>query len=62
MSPEFRAAERVTCIRLVCADCGGPAQGNVSYSDGSGEVCDSCAAADDGTPLEPAPRATTEVS
>ena len=46
MSPEFRAAERVISIRLICTECGKPAQGNASWTDGSGEICDACIAKD----------------
>ncbi len=45
MSPEFRAGERETHISLKCTECGGKAEGNVSWTDGSGEVCDKCDAA-----------------
>ncbi len=42
MSPEFRQGERETHISLKCTECGGEAEGNVSWTDGSGEVCDKC--------------------
>lgn len=42
MSPEFRAGERVISIRLICTECGKRAQGNASWTDGSGEICDTC--------------------
>lgn len=45
MNPEFRAGERnVTPPRLTCTECGGRAEGNVAWSDGSGEICDACSA------------------
>lgn len=47
MTPEFRAGERVTTIRLVCTECGGKAEGNSSWCDGSGEICDACVAKDE---------------
>lgn len=47
MSPEFRAAERVISIRLICTECGKPAQGNASWTDGSGEICDACVEKDE---------------
>ena len=46
MSPEFLAGERVVTIKLFCTECGKPAQGNHSWTDGSGEICDKCAAED----------------
>lgn len=42
MSPEFRAGENPKEIKLTCTECHGPAEGNVSWTDGSGEVCDKC--------------------
>lgn len=47
MTPEFRAGERDINPRLTCTECGGPAQGNASWTDGSGEICDSCTERDD---------------
>lgn len=47
MSPEFRAGERVVSVKLCCTECGGRAQGNHSWTDGSGEICDACAEADE---------------
>jgi hypothetical protein len=38
----FRQGETVREIRLICTECGCPAQGNASWTDGSGEVCDKC--------------------
>lgn len=42
MNPEFRAGEREARERLECTECGGPAEGNHSWADGSGEICDAC--------------------
>jgi hypothetical protein len=42
MPPEFRAGERVISVKLYCTECGGRAQGNASWTDGSGEICDAC--------------------
>lgn len=47
MSPEFRAGERVREPRLICTECGGRAEGNHEWTDGSGEICDRCVAADE---------------
>ena len=47
MSPEFRAGERDLDVELCCTECGGRAEGNPSWTDGSGEICDSCVAADE---------------
>ena len=44
MNVEFRAAERVTDLRCVCAACGCAAEGNVT-SDGE-DICDACASDD----------------
>lgn len=46
MSPEFMAGERVITIHLICTECGKPAQGNHSWTDGSGSICDDCVAKD----------------
>lgn len=46
MSPEFRKGENPADIHLVCTECGGSAEGNHSWTDGSGDICDKCAAAD----------------
>lgn len=50
MTPEFRAGERVVSVSLCCTECGGSAQGNASWADGSGEICDACVAAQDACP------------
>jgi len=42
MDPEFMKGERVIDPKLVCTECGKPAQGNASWTDGSGEICDAC--------------------
>lgn len=43
MSPEFRDGERVgRDPKLTCTECEGEAEGEVSWSDGSGEVCLKC--------------------
>lgn len=47
MSPEFRAGERVVEVKLCCTECEGVAEGNHSWTDGSGEICDACVAADE---------------
>lgn len=53
MDPEFMAGERVYTIRLICTECGKAAQGNCSWTDGSGEICDDCVAKDQAsTPKE----------
>lgn len=46
MSPEFRAGERDYTPRHRCTECGKRAEGNHSWDDGSGEICDACAQAD----------------
>lgn len=46
MHAEFRMGERDVDIRLTCTECGGRAEGNCSWSDGSGELCDKCVAED----------------
>lgn len=46
MSPEFRAGERDVDIHLECTECGGPAEGNAEWTDGSGDICDACVAED----------------
>lgn len=47
MSPEFRQGETVREIKLVCTECKGKAEGNHSWTDGSGEICDKCAEEDE---------------
>lgn len=47
MSPEFRAGERVVSVKICCTECGGPAEGNHSWTDGSGHICDACVEADE---------------
>ena len=47
MAPEFRAGERVRENVLVCTECGKRAEGNASWADGSGDLCDACVAADE---------------
>lgn len=47
MSPEFMAGERVIDIPLVCTECGKQAQGNHSWCDGSGDICDKCVEKDE---------------
>ena len=42
MHHEFRKLERDREPRLICTECGGPAEGNCSWTDGSGEICDKC--------------------
>jgi hypothetical protein len=42
MHAEFRAMERDVDVKLTCTECGGKAEGNCSWSDGSGELCDKC--------------------
>jgi len=42
MDPDFMRGERVVDIKLTCTECGKPAQGNASWNDGSGEICDVC--------------------
>ena len=46
MDPDFMRGERVVDIKLTCTECGKPAQGNASWNDGSGEICDDCLAKD----------------
>lgn len=50
MSPEFRQGERDIRIRLTCTECKKPAEGNHSWVDGSGEICDKCAEEDEKSP------------
>jgi hypothetical protein len=38
----FRQGENPRPIVLTCTECGGKAEGNRSWSDGSGEICDKC--------------------
>lgn len=52
MSPEFRQGERVLAVRRTCTECGKGAEGNHSWSDGSGDICDRCADADDAESTE----------
>ena len=59
MSPEFRAGERVVTIKLICTECGKPAQGNHSWTDGSGEICDGCVEQDE---KSPSPNGTQDIS
>lgn len=40
MTPEFRQGERVSEPRLICCECGGSAEGNISI-DGK-DCCDKC--------------------
>jgi hypothetical protein len=40
MTPEFRAGERDRGSRLLCCDCGEPAEGNITCDDGN--ICDAC--------------------
>ena len=47
MSPEFRHAERPTTDKHTCTECGKAAEGSYSWTDGSGEICDACVAADE---------------
>lgn len=49
MTPEFRAGERDRGCRLLCCDCGKPAEGNVTCDDG--ELCDACHAEDMSEPM-----------
>ena len=42
MNPEFMLGERVVDPKLVCTECGGRAEGNSSWCDGSGDICDRC--------------------
>ena len=42
-----RDGERVRDVKLVCTECGGTAEGNCSWTDGSGEICDSCVEQDE---------------
>jgi hypothetical protein len=47
MHHEFRQGERETPIKLTCTECGGKAEGNHSWADGSGEICDQCVKQDE---------------
>lgn len=47
MTPEFRQGEREVHIHLTCTECGKSAEGNHSWTDGSGELCDKCVEEDD---------------
>lgn len=42
----FRQGEIVREVKLVCCECGGPAEGNVSFNETKEELCDSCAEQD----------------
>lgn len=44
---DFRRNENPKVIRLECTECGGPAEGNCTWTDGTGEICDKCVAEDD---------------
>lgn len=46
MSPEFMAGENPAPIKLTCTECDKPAEGNYSWTDGSGDICDACDAFD----------------
>ncbi len=37
-------------ILLICTECGGVAEGNASWTDGSGEICNLCAANQESSP------------
>lgn len=39
---EFRRLESAPAPKLVCTECGGRAEGNACWTDGSGEICDAC--------------------
>jgi len=43
MDPDFMRGERVAEIAPKCTECGKAAEGNHSWADGSGEICDACA-------------------
>jgi hypothetical protein len=47
MTPEFRQGENPHDSKLTCTECGGVAEGEHSWTDGSGEICNACVAADD---------------
>lgn len=47
MSPEFRQGERVVSIHLTCTECGGRAEGEHSWADGSGDICNKCVEEDE---------------
>jgi len=55
VNPEFRAGERAVTPRLICTECGKAAQGNASWTDGSGEICDACVEASESTHFTPVP-------
>lgn len=38
----FRDGEKVISVHLECTECGGKAEGNSRWCDGSGEICDAC--------------------
>ena len=46
MDPDFMRGERVAEIAPKCTECGKAAEGNHSWADGSGEICDACIAKD----------------
>lgn len=46
MHYEFRMGERDVDPKLECTECGGPAEGDHSWTDGSGEICNACAEKD----------------
>lgn len=43
----FRQGEIVRDVKLVCCECCGPAEGNVSFNETKEELCDSCAEQDE---------------
>lgn len=45
MHSEFRQLERAPALKVFCTECECEAQGNCSWTDGSGEICDACAEA-----------------
>lgn len=47
MHYEFRQGERDVDMHYTCTECGGKAEGNCSWTDGSGEICDKCVEEDE---------------
>jgi hypothetical protein len=39
---DFRKGENPKPVKLVCTECGGNAEGNCSWTDGTGEICNAC--------------------
>jgi hypothetical protein len=52
MDPDFMRGERVAEIAPKCTECGKAAEGNHSWADGSGEICDACLEKQEQSPMD----------